>query len=122
MLPGEEAAKKQQHLSMFGNVCSFCLCHRCQQKERVIHLTFIGVRRRARKLQMGRYLLSVSSVSCFYPGMAVGCCIVCIRRLLGFWDCLEGGGEGGEGRHRGEGGCVSVFRSPLLFQDCVCVG
>ncbi|KAL8580354.1 hypothetical protein ACOMHN_037453 [Nucella lapillus] len=30
----------------------------CQQKDRVIHLTFIGVRKRARKLQMGRYLLS----------------------------------------------------------------
>ncbi|XP_076440293.1 uncharacterized protein LOC143279885 isoform X2 [Babylonia areolata] len=30
----------------------------CQKKERVIHLTFIGVRKRARKLQMGRYLLS----------------------------------------------------------------
>ena len=36
---------------------------RCQQKERVIHLTFIGVRQRARKLQMGRYLLSVSTAT-----------------------------------------------------------
>ncbi|KAK7503980.1 hypothetical protein BaRGS_00004712 [Batillaria attramentaria] len=30
----------------------------CQQKERVIHLTFISVRRRARKLKMGQFLLS----------------------------------------------------------------
>ena len=53
--------------------CVFCLIlqrqyfhfmlSRCQQKERVIHLTFIGVRRRARKLQMGRYLLSVSTAT-----------------------------------------------------------
>ena len=41
----------------------------------MIHLTFIGVRRRARQLQMGRYLLSVSEATSYSKGYPESGCM-----------------------------------------------